>query len=143
MSSGQPPVRSRKSQKLDINEAYPCPCRRRGTLKPILLTEAFGCDRCQQIFVLKDEGYSIEQLSSHYPYRRAWRWTGHQWLVNRPLSPHHYLLLLSIAFFAIFVFLLLWTTLQPPANASAALRFGVLLAILILLLVVLVMAVRR
>jgi len=136
-------IRSRKSQKLDINEAYPCPCRRRGVLKPILLTEAFGCDRCQQIYVLKDDGYTIEQLATHYPYRRAWRWTGHQWLLNRNLGLYHYILLLSIACFAVFVAWLLWTTLQPPADASAALRFGVLLAVLASMLVILVMAVRR
>ena len=136
-------MRSRKSQKLDLNEAYPCPCRRRGMLKPIVLTEAFGCDRCQQIYVLKDDGYSIEQLSTHYPYRRAWRWTGHQWLLNRNFGPYHYLLLLCIGCFAVFVAWLLWTTLQPPASASAMLRFGVLLAVLTTMLLVMVMAVRR
>ncbi|NEP16844.1 MAG: hypothetical protein F6J97_08050 [Leptolyngbya sp. SIO4C1] len=136
-------MRARKSQKLDLNEAYPCPCRRRGRIQPIVLTEAFGCDRCQQIFVLRDDGYVIEQLSNHYPYRRAWRWTGHQWVVSRPFTPQYYILLLSMAFFAIFVFLLLWTTVQPPASASAVLRFGVMLLILVFLLVVLVMALRR
>ncbi|MEO0539968.1 MAG: hypothetical protein AAFZ80_03775 [Cyanobacteria bacterium P01_A01_bin.105] len=136
-------MRSRKSQKLDLNEAYPCPCRRRGLLQPIVLTDAFGCDRCQQIYVIKDEGYTIEQLSSHYPYRRTWRWTGHQWLVQRPWDSRHYLLLVLVACFAIFVGWLLWSTLQPPTDASAALRFGVLLSILIATLVVIVMAVRH
>jgi hypothetical protein len=46
---------------------------------PISLTEAFGCDRCQQIFVLEENGQVIEQLSSSYPYKRAWRWTGYRW----------------------------------------------------------------
>lgn len=136
-------MRVRKSQKLDLQEVYPCPCRRRGRIKPIVLTEAFGCDRCQQIFVVQEEGYVIEQLASHYPYRRSWRWTGHQWIVSRPLSPHHYLLVLSITFFAIFIFLLWWTTVQPPADASTMLRFGVMLLILLFLLMVLVMALRR
>jgi hypothetical protein len=52
-------------------------------INPITLTEAFGCDRCQQIFVVQDDGYVIEQLSTHYPYKRAWRWTGHQWRLDR------------------------------------------------------------
>ncbi len=58
---------------------YPCPCRRRGRLEPILLTDAFGCNRCQQIFVVEDNGYVIEQLSTSYPYKQSWRWTGQQW----------------------------------------------------------------
>lgn len=124
------PVRVRKSQKLDLNEAYPCPCRRRGMLKPILLTEAFGCDRCQQIYVLKDDGYTIEQLATHYPYRRVWRWTGHQWLVNRHLGLYHGLLVVSTVGFAVFVVWLLWTTLQPAAIGSAMLLMGVLVIML-------------
>jgi hypothetical protein len=43
-----------------------------------VLTEAFGCDRCQQIFVLKENGQVIEQLSSIY-HKKAWRWTGYRW----------------------------------------------------------------
>ncbi len=61
---------SRKTQKIDLNTEYPCPCRRKGCLLPITLTEAFGCDRCQQIFVVEESGYVIEQLSTNYPYKK-------------------------------------------------------------------------
>ncbi|AFZ37020.1 hypothetical protein Sta7437_3522 [Stanieria cyanosphaera PCC 7437] len=71
-------MRPYKINKIDLNNDYPCPCRRRGRLKPITLTEAFGCDRCQQIFVVKENGQVIEQLSSIY-HKRAWRWTGYRW----------------------------------------------------------------
>ncbi|HBK98193.1 MAG TPA: hypothetical protein DD001_13225 [Microcoleaceae bacterium UBA10368] len=70
---------SQKAPKIDLNGDYPCPCRRRGRLVPIVLTEAFGCNRCQQIFVLDESGQVIEQLSTNYPYKQAWRWTGQQW----------------------------------------------------------------
>lgn len=70
-----------KAQKIDLSNDYPCPCRRRGRLVAIALTEAFGCNRCQQIFVVEDNGHVIEQLSTTYPYKRAWRWTGYQWVV--------------------------------------------------------------
>jgi hypothetical protein len=43
------------------------------------LTEAFGCDRCQQIFAIDEKRQEIELLSSAYPYKRIWRWTGHHW----------------------------------------------------------------
>ncbi|WP_430640030.1 hypothetical protein WH8501_13590 [Crocosphaera watsonii WH 8501] len=77
-------VRPHKPVKIDLNQDYPCPCRRKGHLLPIVLTEAFGCDRCQQIFVVEDNGQNIEQLSSSYPYKRIWRWTGYRWLIIRP-----------------------------------------------------------
>ncbi|MBX2863614.1 MAG: hypothetical protein KTR27_08660 [Leptolyngbyaceae cyanobacterium MAG.088] len=67
-------------QKVDLHEVYPCPaCRHRGKIREITLTEAFGCDRCQQIYVIRDGGFSLEQLSGAHPYRRLWRWTGYQW----------------------------------------------------------------
>ncbi len=65
--------------KIDLNADYPCPCRRKGSLKPIMLTEALGCQRCQQIFVVKENGQVIEQLSSIY-HKKAWRWTGNRWI---------------------------------------------------------------
>ena len=46
---------------------------------PIVLTEAFGCNRCQQIFVVEKSEYVIEQLSTTYPYKKAWLWTGSRW----------------------------------------------------------------
>ena len=74
-------LRSQKLvQKIDLSEVYPCPtCRHRGKIQSITLTEAFGCDRCQQIYVIRDGGFGLEQLSGAHPYRRLWRWTGHQW----------------------------------------------------------------
>ncbi len=74
---------SQKSQKIDLNAEYPCPCRRRGCLQLITLTEAFGCNRCQQIFVIEENGYVIEQLSTSYPYKRSWRWSGYRWVSAR------------------------------------------------------------
>ena len=72
-------MRPQKPIKLDSNNDYPCPCRRKGRLLPIILTEAFGCDRCQQIFAIDEKRQEIELLSSAYPYKRIWRWTGHRW----------------------------------------------------------------
>ena len=71
-------MRPYKVQKIDLNSEYPCPCRRKGKLKPIVLTEALGCDRCQQIFVVKKDGQIIEQLSYIYQ-KKSWRWTGNRW----------------------------------------------------------------
>ena len=93
-------LRSKKlAQKVDLSEVYPCPtCRHRGQLQSITLTEAFGCDRCQQIYVIRDAGFGLEQLSGAHPYRRLWRWTGHQWKQYSQLPESRWLgLILVIA----------------------------------------------
>ncbi|MGL5032766.1 MAG: hypothetical protein ACRC6M_03075 [Microcystaceae cyanobacterium] len=74
---------SPKPIKLDLYQDYPCPCRRRGRLVPIILTEALGCDRCQQIFVVDEKHQEIELVSSAYPYKQLWRWTGYRWRTKR------------------------------------------------------------
>ncbi|WP_287129455.1 hypothetical protein [Candidatus Cyanaurora vandensis] len=68
-----------KPEKIDLEEHYPCPRCKRGQLKAIVLTEAFGCDRCNQIFGLAEESYTLEQLSTSYPYKKAWQWSGTVW----------------------------------------------------------------
>ncbi|QQE64483.1 hypothetical protein GFS31_11640 [Leptolyngbya sp. BL0902] len=112
-------VRTYKSQKIDPQSDYPCPCRRSGRLQPIILTEAFGCDRCQQIFVVQDDGYVMEQLSTHYPYKRAWRWTGQQWRLDRSALNLSYPSLLVMTSFVLMAFFLILATLQSPQGTRA------------------------
>ncbi|HIK46180.1 MAG TPA: hypothetical protein IGR64_15050 [Leptolyngbyaceae cyanobacterium M65_K2018_010] len=136
-------MRTYKSQKIDQNADYPCPCRRNGRIKPITLTEAFGCDRCQQIFVVQEDGYVIEQLSSHYPYKRAWRWTGHQWKLDRSALSISYLPLLVMASFGLMVFFLLIATFQSPQGTQTVTRFLTTLAVFSLLVGMFWLASRR
>ncbi|NEQ29513.1 MAG: hypothetical protein F6K04_00705 [Leptolyngbya sp. SIO4C5] len=136
-------MRSKKSQKVDLTADYPCPCRRRGRIVPIALTEAFGCDRCQQIFVLREDGYVIEQLSTHYPYKRAWRWVNQQWTLDRGSLSRNYLPFLFFFIFGIAIFILLLTTLQPPATAGLTVRIVAALLISMLLVFMFWLACRR
>ncbi|TYQ30566.1 hypothetical protein [Pseudanabaena sp. UWO310] len=70
-------VHIHKPQKIDLEQIYPCPCpRRRGKLKPIALTDAFGCDRCPLLFQIEDDGYSLSQLGGLDSQRHHWQWTG-------------------------------------------------------------------
>jgi len=55
-----------KAKKINLNVDYRVRAVGRA-LNPITLTEAFGCDRCQQLFVVEDNGYVLEQLSTSYP----------------------------------------------------------------------------
>jgi hypothetical protein len=112
-------VRTYKSQRIDHQSDYPCPCRRSGRLNPITLTEAFGCDRCQQIFVVQEDGYVMEQLSTHYPYKRAWRWTGQQWRLDRSSLNLSYPSLIVMTAFVLMAFFLLLATLQSPQGIQA------------------------
>ncbi|MDQ2100399.1 MAG: hypothetical protein QQW96_22460 [Tychonema bourrellyi B0820] len=126
---------SQKAPKIDLNGDYPCPCRRRGRLVPIILTEAFGCNRCQQIFVLDESGYVIEQLSTNYPYKQTWRWTGQQWNRAHGGLRNHYL---PLALGMILVPLMIWLPLalhSPGANVILWAMIAVLLAMLPALMV--------
>jgi hypothetical protein len=76
-------VLSNHQQKIDLHQEYPCPCHRQGRLKEITLTEAFGCSRCQKIFVLQENGYTIEELSTTYPYKYCYFWNGSRWQIVR------------------------------------------------------------
>lgn len=122
-------MRPHKPLKIDLNNEYLCPCRRRGCLKPITLTEAFGCDRCQQIFVLEEKSQVIEQLSSSYPYKRAWRWTGYRWVLIRPGLAHSYLPLISGM---IFFLLSSWLLIILHYPSSLGMILGIVIAALLI-----------
>ena len=136
------PVQSQKSQKIELNQEYPCPCRRKGQLAPIALTEAFGCNRCQQIFVVDETGQVLEHLASSYPYKKAWRWNGHQWNVANPNFRDNYL---PIALGIVFIMLVIWLPLAlnaKPTSHSVVLVIGIMLLALLPALMVL-LAYRR
>jgi len=111
-------------------------------LTPITLTDAFGCDRCQQIFVVQENGYTIEQLSTHYPYKKVWRWTGRQWAMVHPSMARGYLPMFVLTVLLGLAFLLLITTLQSILSSDVAFRIIAAL-VLVMLLLMLWVAYRR
>ena len=72
-------------QKIHLDQEYPCPCHLHGKLQPIILTEAFGCDRCHRIFALQEDSLAIEELAAIYPYKRRYYWNGKRLQVLRSL----------------------------------------------------------
>lgn len=85
---------------------------------PIALTEALGCDRCQQIFAIEEGGYTITPISSYYAYRQSWHWTGQQWRqVHSGLQGLYLPLVLGM----IFVFSIVWLLVagQTPPKIGA------------------------
>lgn len=103
-------MRSPKGHKIDLNNEYPCPCRRRGNLKPIVLMEAMGCDRCQQIFIVNTDDGVIEQVSTIYQ-KKSWRWTGNRWKNAYARWSHSSLSLISLG---VLILLVLTVVILPP-----------------------------
>lgn len=124
-------MRLGKNHPLDLNCKYPCPCRRKGILLPIILTEAMGCDRCQQIFVVAEkEGY-IEQLNSTYPYKKRWRWSGKRWIsTNKPWQESYFLWGIVCFIFSILVS----TPLLMAFNIGINLISGIIICLILILL---------
>ncbi|MEM8604167.1 MAG: hypothetical protein AAGF24_10075 [Cyanobacteria bacterium P01_H01_bin.121] len=120
-----------QSQKIDLDCDYPCPCRRRGELKPITLTEAFGCDRCQQIFIVADHGHVLEQLSTHYPYKQAWCWTGKYWQRAYSSLRDSYL---PLALGIVLVLLIVWLPLALHSSAGSHVLAWTIVSVLLAIL---------
>lgn len=129
------PLLPGKAHLIDQNADYPCPCRRQGELRPIALTDAFGCQRCQQIFVIKTEGYAIEELATIYPYRKRWYWNGKQWMIIRPSLVRQYWLLLLSVVGLLLVLSLVMIIIQYLGHSAHNILLAVVLVILMMLLV--------
>jgi hypothetical protein len=122
-------VHTHKPQKIDLEQIYPCPCpRKRGKLKPIALTEAFGCDRCSLLFELENDGYSLLQLGGIDSQRYVWQWIG-KWQAIREYRQYPLLesTLMSMASLLFLGLIILWAL-----NLKSA--FGIPLVILMLTL---------
>ena len=98
---------------------------------PITLTEAFGCNKCQ-IFVVEENGQVIEQLSTTYPYKKAWQWTGTRWLRAHSSLKEHYLpLTIVILLVPLAIWLpLAWRSASGAANIVPWVLLALILAVL-------------
>jgi len=124
---------------LDPEQSYPCPICRQGTIEPITLTEAWGCDRCRQIFERRAESNTIGKLSTPYHRQRNWCWDGKQWiLAGQPRKPKAF----NAAVTAAFVFFL-WTVLSRIDLSELSALFLLGVAAVVLLLVVIFWVLRR
>ena len=133
-------MRSSKGQKIDLTSEYPCPCRRKGNLKPIVLMDALGCDRCQQIFEVKKDERIIEQVTSIYQ-KKSWRWTGNRWKNAYVRWTQGYwsmilILMLGMSVFTIVILPLLLRWLSTQSIISWTVVFLFILTLLILSLFV-------
>jgi hypothetical protein len=127
-------VRIHKPQKIDLEQIYPCPCpRKRGRLKPIALTDAFGCDRCSLLFQLENDGYSLLQLGGIESQQHAWQWTGN-WQPIRGNSQQARLeiALMYMASVLFFALIIVWSlNLKSTLGIPLAILLFTLLGLLI------------
>jgi hypothetical protein len=127
-------VRYRKTEKIELNREYPCPCKRKGVLIPIVLTDALGCDRCQEIFVVTGNGYTIEPVSSTSPYKRAWSWTGKKWQdACRPCLEMYS----PLTIFVVIGLLIIWIPLIIRFAVNAKIVFGLTITLILAILLAL------
>lgn len=129
-----------KPQKIDLEQIYPCPCpRKRGKLKPIALTDAFGCDRCSLLFELENDGYSLLQVGGIDSQRHSWQWIG-KWRAIReyrqyPLLETVLMYITSLLFLALII---LWSlNLKSALAIPLAILLFTLLGLLIWRLLIL------
>ena len=124
---------TKNHQVLDLEQSYPCPICRQGTLEPITLTEAWGCDRCRQIFERGADTHTIGKLSTPYHRQRRWHWNGKQWML---VSQHEKPRAFNAAAAAILGFLL-WVALSriDRLGLSSVLLLGIALAVLLLVVI--------
>jgi hypothetical protein len=113
-------VQVSKAQKIDLQQFYPCPsCQRKGTLQPIALTDALGCDRCHLIFVVQDDGQSLVLLGGIDAYRRTWYWVGDKWELSQAANqkPHNLYRSGFILMFSLLAIFFLWyVAFQTPSH---------------------------
>ena len=138
-------------QKIYLNQEYPCPYHRHGQLQQIVLTEAFGCNRCQRIFTIQADGYSIEELGTNYLYQRRYYWNGTRWQILRPFPNSTFWALLTFGGFLlprdgwllwlqgmglVTLLLLLFPLYRRLAAASPIFNLGLSMAVAMIILVV-------
>ena len=131
------PVYLKEDPPLDFDKTYPCPSCRQGTLVPITLTEAWGCDRCKQIFEQRDDPHTVGKLATPYHRQRTWRWNGKQWVAGSQLAKSGTFSSVAIVTFLV---CLLWFGLSRITVPGF---FVVGILALILLLVVMFWVLRR
>jgi len=119
---------TKEKQLLDFDQTYPCPACRHGMLVPITLTEAWGCDRCKQIFESRAEPNTIGKLATPYHRQRTWRWNGKSWVVGSKLVRPKAINAITLT---AGVIALLWIGLSQAAPPSV-LVLGVLALVLLL-----------
>jgi len=103
-----------------------------------VLTEAFGCNKCQQIFVVEDNGHAIEQLSTTYPYKKSWHWTGNRWSKAYPRIRDSYLpvallIIVVVLVIGLFVAPNLWNAKEPHIIIGFAMGAVVVLMLISLM----------
>jgi hypothetical protein len=111
---------------LDYEQSYPCPVCGRGTIAPMTLMDAYGCNGCRHIFSanLMEQVLRTEDI---FP-PRIWRWNGQRWRsgrsANGPVSEPDLAILVWLGAMVIGIMppLLVWLPSQifPPLDGSQA-----------------------
>jgi hypothetical protein len=126
-----------KASKIETQGTYPCPCRKQGELRPIVLMDALGCHRCHHVFVVRDDGYTLEQASSPYPYKQLWYWNGRGWhLIVPPLRHNGLLGFVGLLFFLLMLLLVLLLAFHIRFDSRIVMWIGMIVVLSTLTLLI-------
>ena len=81
--------------------------------------------------MVEENARVLEQLSTTYPYKRAWRWTGNGWKVIHPRWGESYL---PVALGIIFVLVIIWLPLALRLASGSGIIAWALVALLLAIL---------
>ena len=83
------------------------------------------------MFIIQQQGYVIEQLPTHYSYKRSWEWKGHHWQIVQNNFRKNYL---PVAILVILMLLVIWLPLALRLPFGVNIVPWVILAVLLAIL---------
>lgn len=119
---------------LNLDEAFPCPICREGTIEAIVLTEAFACECCRHILSANLSEQQVQVVDSSQPL--TWLWNGQRWRLVRRENAQEIstLVLLSAALLIVIPASVVWLAgeLFPPLTPTTGIPFSRLWAMITL-----------
>ncbi len=116
---------------LNLNEAFPCPICRQGSIEAIVLTDAFACKFCRHILSANLQEQQVQVVDSNQPL--TWLWNGRHWQLMRGDKANELstLVLFTAAVLVTIPAGLVWLSgaLFPPLTPTEGMPFSTLWAI--------------
>ena len=126
---------SQKQRTLNLDDSYPCPICRQGSIQAIVLTEAFSCEFCRHIMSVDISTQQVQVVDSSQPL--TWVWNGQRWQLSRGEKANELSALVIGTAIALTIIpaSLVWLSgaIFPPLEAGAKIPFSTVWSLITLL----------